>query len=217
MKESRAGSLLSDFFTGKGDIVLPVIISLAIHGFLIYYIFSGGAQVSGQNSKLYAGKKLTMAEDFVAGQSNLLLARLSDRLSRVRGSTTERDETEWTLDNTPDKMTFALKRGDVRIADVRVAKVEEEGQEERYDIVLKIYTSPEMVFDDILLASYLVGEGTMHGRFKTESLLIYVKDENSPGAALFSTNTLQTRRFYLSRISPQEFFLDAIAREVKDW
>jgi len=217
MEQIRASSLLKDFFSDKGDIILPIIISVVAHGFIIYLIFSGGGQLSGHDSKIDVGKKLAMAEDFLTGQSNALMMRLSGRLSRLRSAPQEVDSMEWTMESMPVKIVSAARRADLNLEGIEMLKAEGNEPEETYDVVLRIYSSAGKVFDDILFASHMVGDGTLHSKFKTDKMLIYVKDKKTPGAALFSAYTRETRRFYLSRISPQEFLLGATVQEVKDW
>ena len=52
MEYIRTGNLVKGFFSGKRDIVVPLIISVVAHGLIIYFIFSGGPNVTGQNGKL---------------------------------------------------------------------------------------------------------------------------------------------------------------------
>jgi HAMP domain-containing protein len=217
MEQIRAGSLLKDFFSDKSDIILPIIISVVAHGLIIYLIFSGSGQLSGHDSKIDIGKKLAMAEDFLTGQSNALMMRLSSRLSRIRSAPQEVDSMEWTMESMPVKIISAAKRADLDLAGIKIIKAKSNESEDTYDVVLRIYSSAGKVFDDILFASHMVGDGTLHSKFKTDKMLIYVKDKKSSGTALFSAYTRETRRFYLNRISPQEFLLSATVEEVKNW
>lgn len=217
MEYTRTENLVKGFFSGKGDIILPLIISIVAHGLIIYFIFAGGAKVPGHNGKLYAVKKLTMAEDFVVGQSNLLLGRLSERLSKIRNSSKGAAEVEWSLDSMPIKITSASKVVGIKLVKVNLARLGKKNGEDSYDVNLRVYSTSSRVFDDILLLSHLVGDGTLHSEFKTDKLVIYLKDKKTSGAARFSVSTKEARRFYLRRITPNEYLIDAAVQEVNDW
>ncbi len=217
MEYIRTGNLVKGFFSAKRDIVVPLIISVVVHGLIIYFIFAGGPNVPGQNGKLYAGKKLTMAEDFVVGQSNLLLGRLSDRLSKIRNSSKGDAALEWSLDSMPVKITSASKVAGLKLVKIKLAKLGKKNGEDSYDVNMRVYSTSGRVFDDILLLSHMVGDATLHSKFTTDKLVIYVKDKKASGATRFSVSTREARRFYLRRITPNEFLIDAAVQEVNDW
>ena len=209
MNHTGGVALIKDFFEDRGDIILPIIISLVAHGLILYLVLAGVGHPPGQDGRLSAGKKLAMAEDFIMGQSNLLRSRLAERLKRIKSSPTDIDKMDWTVDSMPVKIASAANRANLKLLEAKLTEIEADEGQKRYHIFLKIMSDAENVFDDILLASYMVGDGTLHSKFRTEELTISLEDSDAPGSVMFRTYTSDTRRLYLNRISPQEFILQA--------
>jgi hypothetical protein len=199
------------------DIFLPLFFSIFIHFFFLYLVFYPG---NGKNhlrtSQVSVNDKLDAAETFVSEEIQKSRERIMRKIGEVNVLKREAFSEKWTKNNMPARMKKVFERIDRNLSDVEVTPSLFKKKDE-FSILVKVITTPRLVFEDIILLSYIVGDGTLHSDFNTDYLLLALKEKGSAGSRDFIVTTMDCRLLYAKKLSAQQFIRQATIEEGKHW
>lgn len=200
---------------GFNDIAIPLLFSLFIHFVFIYIIFfPGGGSNNMKSHQLSVSDKLDSADAFILEEVNRTRERVTRKISEINALKREEFKGRWTLENMTERIEKALKRIGIDIKENRVVPSMFE-EKDRYSILVRLVTTPRLVFEDILLISYVVGEGTLRSNFTTDYLVLSIKGKNGGEPRDFIVTTMDCRLLYAKKLSAQQFISQAKISEGK--
>jgi len=202
------------------DIALPLFFSLFLHFIIIYFIFLAGSGKNNLSSyQVSVNDKLDSADTFILEEIQRSKERITRKISEVRALKREAFSGKWTTKNMPERIKKASQRIGIDIVETQVSPSLFEGghSSSEFSILIKLITSPRLVFEDIILISYLVGDGTIHSDFKTDYFLLAIKEKGRKESRDFIITTMDCRLLYARKLSAQQFISQAKIEEGKYW
>ena len=199
------------------DILLPLFFSVFVHFFFLYLVFYPG---NGKNhlrtSQVSVNDKLDSAETFVSEEIQKSRERIMRKIGEINVLKREAFSEKWTKDNMPARIKKAFNRIGRNVSDAEVTPSLFKKKDE-FSVLIRLTTTPRQVFEDIILLSYIVGDGTLHSDFNSDYLLLALKEKGSAGSRDFIVTTMDCRLLYAKKLSAQQFIRQATIEEGKHW
>lgn len=189
-------------------LTVGILFSLVLHVAVLSYFFvplrsSPVEEAVGRAALLTVADRLAAADIAILESGAVVLERVKRKRQEMYGIIKETPAPRWTLARMPRMYVRAAERVGINLS--RTAVVPSDGQNKFYSITMKLNTTPERVFEDILTLAHWVGMGTAQSKFASDKLVITIREEKRGEAGRFVTTTRDCRLLSAGKLSAENF------------
>lgn len=189
-------------------LTVGILFSLVLHVAVLGYFFvplrsSPAEEAVGRAALLTVADRLAAADIAILESGAAVLERVKRKRQEMYGIIKETPAPRWTLARMPRMYVRAAERVGINLS--RTAVVPSDGQNKLYSITMKLNTTPERVFEDILTLAHWVGIGTAQSKFASDKLVITIREEKRGEAGRFVTTTRDCRLLSAGKLSAENF------------
>lgn len=201
------------------NVLIPLFLSLSFHFVFLYFIFlPGNGNNHVKSNQVSVADKLDSADTFILEEIQRSKERIMRKIGEINLLRQEEFKGRWTKTNMPERIQKAFQRIGRDIVEVKITpSLFKKGSSNQFSVLVRLMTTPRLVFEDLILLSYIAGDGTLRSDFKTDYLLLAVKEKGRTGSRDFIVTTMDCRLLYAKKLSAQQLVTQATIEDGKHW